>query len=31
MFLRDIYLEDENRLFSLNLKQDLTVGILLVL
>jgi len=30
MFLRDIYLEADSRLFSLNGKQDFTVGILLV-
>ena len=31
MFLRDIWLEADNRLFSQNLKQGLTVGIRLVL
>jgi len=31
MFLRNIQLKADNRLFSLNLKQDLAVGVLLVI
>jgi len=31
VFLQDIYLEAANRLSSLNLKQDLAVGVLLVI